>query len=151
MKDLERLEMSTKSYYNADGVIMDDDTGLKLCLLETSGPFGLIDVSRETTDQVKAAYGLLSMLHTIAHQFVHADIQVYQKLKICFVHAAQDRVILWSFCLIDKKLYLLNRVDSAVLPTSHSDQFKTEFMRFANLFWKLKVCKTQKVIDVCSK
>ncbi|KAG1466769.1 hypothetical protein G6F56_004626 [Rhizopus delemar] len=44
-KELERLEMSTKSYYNADGVILDSDTGLELCLLETSGPFGLIDVS----------------------------------------------------------------------------------------------------------
>ncbi|KAI8885697.1 hypothetical protein K501DRAFT_179329, partial [Backusella circina FSU 941] len=54
------------------------NTELELCLLETSGPFGLIDISRETTDQVKAAYGLLAMLHTIAHQFVHADIQVYQ-------------------------------------------------------------------------
>ncbi|RCH99712.1 hypothetical protein CU098_006846, partial [Rhizopus stolonifer] len=66
-KELERLEMSTKSYYNADGVILDSDTGLELCLLETSGPFGLID-------------------------------------------------------------------------------FKAEFMGLANLFWKLKVRKTQKVL-----
>lgn len=82
---------------------------------------------------MKAACGLLSMLHTIAHQFVHANIQVYQKLKICFVHAAQDRIRLWSFYLIDKELYVLNRVDSAVLPTSNSDQFKAEFMRLVEI------------------
>ncbi|CAO3670687.1 unnamed protein product [Rhizopus stolonifer] len=93
-------------------------------------------------DQVKAVYGLLSMLHNIAHRFVHADIQVYQKLKICFVHAAQDRIRLWSFCLIDRELYVLNRVDSTVLPTSNSDQFKAEFMRLTNLFWKLKIHAT---------
>lgn len=137
--EFKRLDMTTKSYYNADGIILDNDTGLELCLLETSGPFGLINVSRETTDQVKAAYGLLAMLHTIAHQFVHADIQVFKKLKICFIHAAQDRIRLWSFCLIDKELYVLNRVDSAVVPTSNSDRFKADFMHLANLCWKLKV------------
>ncbi|KAG1135663.1 hypothetical protein G6F37_012933 [Rhizopus arrhizus] len=81
--------MSKKSYYNADDIIVDNDTGLELCLLETSGPFGLVDISRETTDQVKAF---------------------------------------------------------TVLPTSNSDQFKAEFMRLANLFWKLKVRKTQKML-----
>lgn len=150
-KELERLKISAKSYYNADGVILDNNTGSGLCLLETSDPFGLIDISRETTDQVKASYGLLSMIRTIAHQFVYCDIKVYHKLKICFVHAAKDRIWLWSFCLIDKELYILNIVDSTVLPTSNSDQFKAEFMRLANFFWKLKVRKTQKVIDVCSK
>ncbi|KAK4518517.1 uncharacterized protein ATC70_008735 [Mucor velutinosus] len=138
-KELERQNMSTKSYYNADGIISDSDSGLELCLLETSGPFGLINVSRETTDQVKAAYGLLSMLHTIAHQFVHADIQTFQKLKICFLHAAQDRIRLWTFCLLDKELYVLNRVDSAVLPVSHSEDFQNQFMHVTNLFWKLKM------------
>lgn len=144
--------MSTNCYYNADGIIVDNNTGLELCLLETSGPFGLVDVSRETTDHVKAAYGLLSMLHTIAHQFIYADINVYQKLKICFVHAAQDRIRLWSFCLVSEELYILNRVDSAVLPTSHSnsDKFKADFKDLTNIFWRLKVRKTKK-IDVYSK
>ncbi|KAI9470646.1 MAG: hypothetical protein EXX96DRAFT_622852 [Benjaminiella poitrasii] len=118
--ELERLKMSTKSYYNADGVILDNDTGFELCLLETSDPFGLIDISRETKDQVKVAYDLLSVLHTIAHQFVHADIQVFKKLNTCFVPAAQN-------------------IDNAVLPTSNSDQFRAEFMHLVNLFWKLEM------------
>ncbi|KAG1496606.1 hypothetical protein G6F47_008134 [Rhizopus delemar] len=75
-KELERLKISAKSYYNADGVILDNNTGSGLCLLETSDPFGLIDISRETTDQVKASYGLLSMIRTIAHQFVYCDIKM---------------------------------------------------------------------------
>lgn len=150
-KELKRLKISKRSHYNADGITVDNDSGLEVCLIETSGPSGLIDISREITDHVKASYGLLSMIHTIAHHFVHYDIEVYKKLKICFVHAAKDRIRLWSFCLIDKELYVLNGVDSAVLPTSNSDQYKAEFMRLADLFWKLKVRKTQKVIDVCSK
>lgn len=139
--------MSTKSYYNADGIIFDNATKLELCLLETSGPFGLVNASRETTDHVKAAYGLLAMLHTIAYRFIYADIEVFKKLQICFVHAAQDRIRIWSFRLIDKELYVLNRVDSAVLPISHSDKFEDQFTNLVNLFWKLKVCRIQKAIS----
>ncbi|CAO3637420.1 unnamed protein product [Mucor hiemalis] len=138
-KELERLEMSTKSFYNADGIIIDNDTGLELCLLETSGPFGLVNLSRETNDNVKAAYGLLSMLHTVAYKYIHCDIQLFKKLNIFFVHAAQDRVRLWSFCLIEKELYVLNRVDTAILPTGYSGEFKDEFKHLVNLFWMLKV------------
>ncbi|KAI7880278.1 uncharacterized protein EV154DRAFT_46429 [Mucor mucedo] len=56
------------------------------------------------------------MLHTIAYKCIHADIEVFKKAQVFFIHAAQTRLRLWSFGLVDKELYVLNRVDSVVLP-----------------------------------
>jgi hypothetical protein len=57
-QELKRQGLSTLNYYNADGVILDKEFDVELVLLETSGPFGLNDINRETTDHIKAAYGL---------------------------------------------------------------------------------------------
>lgn len=141
--ELLRLGLSTKSYYNADGIVLDNASGFELCLLETSGPYGLMDEGRETTDHIKAAYGLLSMLHTVAHKFIHADIEVFKKLKVCFVHAHQNQVRLWTFSLVGRHLYALTRVDSAIIPTCYSDTFKDDFKHFSHLFWRIKVCDTE--------
>ncbi|CEP12587.1 hypothetical protein [Parasitella parasitica] len=137
--ELLRLGLSTKSYYNADGIVLDNASGFELCLLETSGPYGLMDEGRETTDRIKAAYGLLSMLHTVAHKFIHADIEVFKKLKVCFVHAHQNQVRLWTFSLVGRHLYALTRVDSAIIPTCYSDTFKDDFKHFSHLFWRIKM------------
>ncbi|GAN08002.1 hypothetical protein MAM1_0185c07507 [Mucor ambiguus] len=137
--ELLRLGLSTKSYYNADGIVLDNASGFELCLLETSGPYGLMDEGRETTDHIKAAYGLLSMLHTVAHKFIHADIEVFKKLKVCFVHAHQNQVRLWTFSLVGRHLYALTRVDSAIIPTCYSDTFKDDFKHFSHLFWRIKM------------
>ncbi|GAA5800100.1 hypothetical protein HPULCUR_005522 [Helicostylum pulchrum] len=142
--ELRRQELTSQSYYNADGIIFHIDSLLELCLLETTGPFGLVDIPRESNDQVKAAYGLLSMLHTIAYEFDHADIEIFRKQRIYFVHAAQNYIRLWSFSLVDKELYILTRIDSSSVPTSVSKNFEMEFKKVVNLFWKLKVRKTQK-------
>lgn len=142
-KELNRQGLSQNNYYNADGVVFDTDSGLELCLLETSGPFGLVDASRETTDQIKAAYGLLSMLHTIAYEFVHANSQLLYQLKICFIHAHQNQIRLWSFGLVGEQLYVLSRVDSATVPTSYCSTFKNDFMRLSNIFWRIKVCESR--------
>ncbi|GAA5817528.1 hypothetical protein MFLAVUS_011076, partial [Mucor flavus] len=61
--ELERRGLSPSHYYNADGILLDKSCDMELALLETTGPFGLKDITRETTDHVKAAYGLLAMLH----------------------------------------------------------------------------------------
>ncbi|KAI8092363.1 uncharacterized protein B0P05DRAFT_583618 [Gilbertella persicaria] len=135
--ELERQDLSTASYYNADGIIYDLISGVELMLLETSGPFGNNDIKRETKDYVKAAYGLLAMLHKIAHKYVYADIDIFKQLKVCFVHAANNKIRLWAFCLVSKQLYILNRIDSSVLPTDSSNA-ENDLKGMTNLFWKLK-------------
>ncbi|KAI7876495.1 uncharacterized protein EV154DRAFT_555722 [Mucor mucedo] len=47
-----------------------------------------IEISLSTE---KAAYGLLSMLHAIAYQFNYADITLFKKMKVLFVHAAKKK------------------------------------------------------------
>ncbi|KAG1640971.1 hypothetical protein G6F44_006296 [Rhizopus delemar] len=95
-------------------------SSIELVLLETSGASGNDDIRRETTDYVKAAYGLLALLHTVAYKYAYADIVIFNQLKVCFVHAANDKVRLWAFCLVSKELYVLNRADSSMLPTDPS-------------------------------
>ncbi|KAG2200151.1 hypothetical protein INT47_012432 [Mucor saturninus] len=112
-EELKRQDLATSHFYNADGVIFDDELGLELALLETSGPFSLDDPTRETNDHVKAAYGLLVMLHTIAYKYVYADADIFMRLKVYFVHPTKNRIRVWTFGLVDKELYVLNRIKSA--------------------------------------
>lgn len=84
------------------------------------------------------------MLHTVACEFVHVDIQLFQNLKIRFIHAHQNQIKLWSFGLVGKRLYVMSsRVESATVPTLYSDSYKDDFMKLTNLFWKIKVCETR--------
>ncbi|KAG1454505.1 hypothetical protein G6F46_001860 [Rhizopus delemar] len=144
-QELKRQGLSTLNYYNADGVILDKEFDVELVLLETSGPFGLNDITRETTYHIKAAYGLLAMLHMVAYNYIYADVDIFKQLKICFVHAANNRIRLWSFSLVSKELYVLNRITSSTLPTDHSNS-KDDLMNTTNTMWELK-----KIVEEASK
>lgn len=136
--ELERRGLSLSNYYNADGILLDKSCDMELALLETTGPFGLKNVTRETTDHVKAAYGLLAMLHKVAYSYIYADADIFLKLKVYFIHAAGEKIRLWSFRLVSKELYVFNRIRSAVLPVNHVDS-KEEFEGITNMMWELKV------------
>lgn len=136
--ELERRGLSASNYYNADGVLIDKSCDMELALLETSGPFGLKDITRETTDHVKAAYGLLAMIHKAAYSYIYADADIFFKLKVYFIHAAGEKIHLWSFGLVGKELYVFHRIQSAVLPLNHVNS-KEEFKDITNMMWKLKV------------
>ncbi|KAI9273980.1 hypothetical protein EDC94DRAFT_510114, partial [Helicostylum pulchrum] len=68
----------------------------ELVLLETSGHFGACTNNKETIDHIKAAYRIIAMLHSI------------------------------TLDLVSAKLYFLNRVNSATVPTNHKE-CKTSF------------------------
>ncbi|KAI8369068.1 hypothetical protein BD560DRAFT_490071 [Blakeslea trispora] len=70
------------------GILIDKSRDMELVLLETTGPFGLKDITCETTDYVKAAYGLMTVLY---------------RLKVYFVHAAGEKIRLWFFGLQCKR------------------------------------------------
>ncbi|KAI9481164.1 MAG: hypothetical protein EXX96DRAFT_634988, partial [Benjaminiella poitrasii] len=57
-QELKWYSLLILTYYNADGIIVNQEYGIERVLLETSGPFGLHDITRETTDHIKAAYGI---------------------------------------------------------------------------------------------
>lgn len=136
--ELKRRDLSLSSYYNADGILLDKTYDLELAILETTGPFGLKDTARETTDHVKAAYGLLAMIHKTAYSYIYADVYFFLKFKVYFIHAARKKIRLWSFGLVNKELYVLNRIQSAVLPTSNVES-KKKVEDITNMMWELKV------------
>ncbi|CAO3627515.1 unnamed protein product [Mucor hiemalis] len=135
--ELKRRGLSLSHYYNADGILLDKEFDLELVILETTGPFGLKDITRETNDHIKAAYGLLAMLHKIAYCYEYADADIFKKLKVYFIHAADERIRFWSFGLVSEQLYIFDRVGSAVLPMDHVGT-KKEFMDITNMMWELK-------------
>ncbi|KAI7904174.1 uncharacterized protein BX663DRAFT_559893 [Cokeromyces recurvatus] len=118
--ELKRRGLSLSHYYNADGILLDKDFDLELVILETTGPFGLKDITRETTDHIKAAYGLLAMSHKIAYCYEYADANIFNKLKVYFIHAADERIRF-----------------RAVLPIDHTGT-KKKFMDITNMMWELK-------------
>ncbi|KAG1056429.1 hypothetical protein G6F43_001674 [Rhizopus delemar] len=120
-QELRRQGLSSSHYYNADGIIFDDKLDLELGLLETSGPFNVDDPSRETNDFIKAAYGLMIMLHIIAYKYIYADADIFMRPE------TSEK----------KKLYVLNRIKSAILcikPTNSMQDIKN----MTNTIWKLK-------------
>lgn len=105
---LKRQGLSSSHYYNADGIIFDDKLDLELGLPETSGPFNLDDPTRKTNDYIKAAYGLMDMLHIIAYKYIYADAVIFMRLEVCFIHAAKDRIQIWTFRLVKKKRFMFS-------------------------------------------
>lgn len=87
-EELKSQGLSTKQFYNADGVIIDDVFNLQLTVLKTSGPYGLDDDKREAKDYIKAAYGLLVMLHAAAKKFRYSDVEIFKKYNVYFIQAA---------------------------------------------------------------
>lgn len=146
--ELIRQELSTKSYYNADGIIIDLNSSTELCLLEVSGPFLNDNTQKITTDLVKAAYGLLAMLHTVAHDYVYADLNIFKKFKVVFIHAANEKVRLWTLSLVSDKLYVLSRITSSILPTDPSTA-ENGMRCMTNLFWQAKqiIGESQKLLS----
>lgn len=136
--ELARRGLSLSSYYDADGLITNDAYKVDLVLLETSGPFGASNDKKKTLDHIKAAYGLLAMLHTIAYKYNYADIKLFKKLKVAFVHGAGDKIRLWTLNLADFKLYILNRQRSCQVPTTHVNN-RSKVVDVINMMWELQV------------
>ncbi|KAL9549655.1 hypothetical protein MBANPS3_005113 [Mucor bainieri] len=135
--ELRRRGLSLSNFYNADGILLDKEFDLEISILETSGPFALKDIKRETTDHIKAAYGLLAMLHRVAYLYEYADADTFKKLRVYFVHAADTKIRVWSFGLVSEQLYVLERIGSAILPVDHIDSMQ-EFKDVTNMMWDLK-------------
>ncbi|KAI9363184.1 hypothetical protein BD770DRAFT_380965 [Pilaira anomala] len=133
--ELERQGLSRSSFYNADGILIDTSCDMELALLETTGPFGLKNITRVTTDHVKAAHGMMTMLHGLAYSYIYADADIFFKLKVYFIHAYDKKIRLRSFGLVSKELYIFRRIRSEVLPVNHVDS-EEEIKGITNMMWK---------------
>ncbi|KAI8330283.1 hypothetical protein BD560DRAFT_341869 [Blakeslea trispora] len=83
--------------YKADGIIkMFASKEVEVALLETSSHFRSQDRAKHSFNHHKGTYGVLAMLKGIADEYHLASADTFSKLKVLFVHAADDKVFLWS-------------------------------------------------------
>lgn len=78
-----RLNASEEDY-NVDGVIMFG--GREIYLLDTSGPYALIDLPRFDYDHVKGLFGCISMMNKILKTWHFAKERSLRQLKKHFLH-----------------------------------------------------------------
>lgn len=75
--------------YKADGVVrLQEAHNWEICLVEVSGVYLNQDTRKIYYDHHKANYGCLAVIKTIADRFKYASIEVFEDLKVYFVHAA---------------------------------------------------------------
>ncbi|KAI8363934.1 hypothetical protein BD560DRAFT_473605 [Blakeslea trispora] len=83
--------------YNADGVIrLQDFHDIEVCVVEVSGVFKNTDITKINFDHHKGMFAVLSMLKTIADELKYASLDVFQTVKIFFVHAVGKLIVLYG-------------------------------------------------------
>ncbi|KAI9487871.1 MAG: hypothetical protein EXX96DRAFT_599451 [Benjaminiella poitrasii] len=103
----------------ADGVVrLQEAHNIEICVVEVSG---------RCFDHHKAIYGCLAMLKTIADQYKYASVDVFEQLKVYFVHTAGVLNIEPKFD--DKEMYLQDAI---------------------NFYWTLE-CKLEETLDTIKK
>lgn len=93
-------------FFNADGVIrLQDLHDIEVCVAEVSGVYKNTDMTKINFDHHKGMFGVLSMLKTISNELKYASLDVFQKVKVFFVHAAGKLIVL---CGTRKMSYSFN-------------------------------------------
>ncbi|CEG74360.1 hypothetical protein RMATCC62417_09595 [Rhizopus microsporus] len=111
--------------YKADGVVrLQEAHDIEICVVEVSGEYLKQETKKIYFDHHKANYGCLAMLKTIADQYKYASVDVFEQLKIYFVHAADNKIKLWSLsyqdeCKLEETLDTIKKIQS-----SHKDNRK---------------------------
>ncbi|CAO3694236.1 unnamed protein product [Rhizopus stolonifer] len=75
--------------YKADSLIKLD--GMGICLLETSGHYGLTDLPRFGYDHIKGSFGALTFLRRILKTWYFANVDTVRALKVFFIHAREKK------------------------------------------------------------
>lgn len=87
------LHKDDKSQYKADGlIILYSIEKLELVLLETSSQFGNTDLSKINYDHHKGLFGCLAMLKTVAEEFYLGSLELFQRIKVFFIHGAGNAI-----------------------------------------------------------
>lgn len=96
---LEKQGLYDKRFkYSAGGVLRftKDLHTFELLLLETSSAYNAAAKEKASFDHYKGMYGLLAILKTIADTYPYADLSVFKKLKVHFLHVHGERNIRWN-------------------------------------------------------
>ncbi|KAL7325886.1 hypothetical protein PS15p_208310 [Mucor circinelloides] len=132
------LYIDDKNVYKSDGVVLL--FGLKqqeILLLETSGSFTNLDKTKTNFDNHKGVYGLLSMIKCIADDYRFGSVDTFMKIKAYFIHAADERLHLWSVGYRNEGAFDLWREASVHILPDESDK-AVHIPRFVQFFWNTK-------------
>ncbi|CAO3588598.1 unnamed protein product [Absidia cylindrospora] len=134
------MAMNDKPTYLADGTVYIQSSGLEILLLEVSGHYGNIDITRNAYDHIKGAFGMYSMIKAILRQYPNADPSLLNQVTVLFLHASsRDKSIrLWQMKpTTTGELLLLERLCKGSISTDHTDVgAMVDLMQF---FWAVKV------------
>ncbi|KAI7890556.1 uncharacterized protein EV154DRAFT_538390 [Mucor mucedo] len=82
---LKLLHKDDKSYYNADGIMINNKHEIEIAIVETTGPFHFPNIPKETQDYIKA----VSMLHCIDRNFPYGDFGTFKKIGVFFIQVTR--------------------------------------------------------------
>lgn len=99
--ELKATHNDNRHFYNADGIILNKESGIEVAILETTGPLLQQNDPKETQDYIKAGYALVAMLHVIGRKFHYGDFEIFKKIGSFFVQATR------LYFLFSLKIYAL--------------------------------------------
>ncbi|RCH88793.1 hypothetical protein CU097_004531 [Rhizopus azygosporus] len=89
--------ISDSCQYKVDGILkVYLDKEIEVALLETSSHFLSKDKAKCSFDHHKSIIGTLVMIKNIVYEYCFAITEAFSKLKVLFIHAADDKALLWS-------------------------------------------------------
>ncbi|PHZ13654.1 uncharacterized protein RHIMIDRAFT_305694 [Rhizopus microsporus ATCC 52813] len=142
----EVLLSSTDEPYNADAVVKFEN--IEICLLETSGHYGLNDKGRFGYDHVKGAFGAISMIRHAYKKYQYATKTTAQELRVFFMHAKEKKLNLWSLEFVSLNVQILQRIAVADIP--ETEHHSAQILHMGNFAYKLQT-EIASSVDVLKK
>ncbi|GAA5802685.1 hypothetical protein HPULCUR_008159 [Helicostylum pulchrum] len=138
LKNSELYKEETVTYL-ADGIIkLFGLKNLDILLLETSNHFGCTDKPKINFDHHKDLFGALAMLKNIADEFPFASLATFRQCKVFFLHAAGERLYLWSLSFEPEGPIYELWLERMMLIKPDVDDKPESLPSFLKFFWGMK-------------
>ncbi|KAI7902940.1 uncharacterized protein BX663DRAFT_531072 [Cokeromyces recurvatus] len=133
----ELISMTKQLKRKGYGVVrLQEAHDIEICVVEVSGEYLNQKTRKIHFDHHKANYGCFAMLKTIADQYKYASVDIFEQLKIYFVHAAEEVFHFWRKGVLKIKLKLEDK-----------EMYQQEAI---NYYWTFK-CKLEETLDTIKK
>jgi hypothetical protein len=139
--------VDNKSLYNADALIhYSRHNNLEVLLHETGYEYGNVDKTKYAMDNLKAMFGLLSMIKIAADTYRHATRTTFLGLKLYFVQAYNLKLYLWSLILGPSDDFIMLLEDKVLVPYKFNKK-DTELFEFLSFMTSPSVLNTAVVFN----
>ncbi|RUP47264.1 hypothetical protein BC936DRAFT_145925 [Jimgerdemannia flammicorona] len=135
--EVRKLRHQLESHMKVDGVVQIDFSEIELLSMEVTGHHGLRDKNRAGWDHIKGTHAALAMLSRIAYIFMHGSVELFQDVKVAFVHAHGTSLHLWLFNMSTPGIFVMQRVAKATVPAKFGEALL--LCELINFLWTLRV------------